>query len=981
MLSDRRIEQAIVALKKGANLLKCGKRGKPKLCPFWLSADEKMLIWYSDKKEKHLNLSSISNIVRGQKTVNFQRERWPEKEPQSLSLIYDNGECSIDLICKDKEQAESWFLGLTSLTTNTRNPKPLSDFRSNQQNTSCIYSPASFIRRKNKFASTHQDSALVPTIQNPVKFSKVRSLYGSPRCVQSRYFSDNAFDSSSEIFFSPRLRHGLEIESFLEKFVPHLPPPVPNALKSSVHTDLTKDWKMSLVKSNEEASLVLHKGDNLKDIFMWGNTPGNIFDNKHGKKADSSLPKLLDSVQSLQIQKIICGESHAALVTKQGEVFSWGEEKSGRLGHKTNINISHPKTIETLSNSRINTLALGAKHTCVLTTSGQLYTWGENMNGENEKNGAPWFPHLICDNICVSKVSCGDWHTCIISSSGSLYTFGDGTFGLLGHGDTKSISKPKQVESLKGLRVKSVACGPYHTAAVVEIIINNFKSNNPGGKLFTWGDGDGGKLGHKDGEKKLVPTCVAGLVDQDFVQVSCGNFLTVGLTVSGVVFTMGSKIHGQLGNPTAQDSCITCVDGPLKTEYVKEISSGSFHVAVLTSSGKIFTWGKGSDGQLGLGNFVNKSCPSLVEALGDRKAESISCGSNFTAVVCLHKYVSSKDHTICNGCKTVFGFTKKKHNCYNCGCTCCNSCSGNKILKAALAPDRSRRYRVCDQCFSQFENNLETSLKMDKVDKIWSEIRTYTPKVSRIFKEGGLIDEKMRSTNGVDQKKLEPQFLGGGRRWGQVDRPKCFSETGPIYFSDKKTSCSSDTDKRAKDVILYKDVSFVDNILSQEIKLLRQEVAVLIEQCQQKCSRIQQNRRKIEETCSFARDESSNCKALNDVVNLLVSQRDVLSENLSSKPDVLISKESIYRTTCSDHETMKNHSVTKVPNFGNTNETTKEVERGVYVTLCVCPNGKKSLKRVRFSRKHFNEEEAKQWWTDNGSHALQRYNADPLNLN
>ncbi|KAE8803570.1 putative E3 ubiquitin-protein ligase HERC2 [Hordeum vulgare] len=52
--------QAIAALKKGAHLLKCGKRGKPRFCPFRLSCDENLLIWYSKEKQKSLSLSSVS---------------------------------------------------------------------------------------------------------------------------------------------------------------------------------------------------------------------------------------------------------------------------------------------------------------------------------------------------------------------------------------------------------------------------------------------------------------------------------------------------------------------------------------------------------------------------------------------------------------------------------------------------------------------------------------------------------------------------------------------------------------------------------------------------------------------------------------------------------------------------------------------------------------------------------------------------------
>lgn len=67
----RDIEQAVTALKKGAYLLKYGRRGKPKFCPFRLSNDESVLIWFSGNEEKHLKLSHVSRIISGQRTVSF----------------------------------------------------------------------------------------------------------------------------------------------------------------------------------------------------------------------------------------------------------------------------------------------------------------------------------------------------------------------------------------------------------------------------------------------------------------------------------------------------------------------------------------------------------------------------------------------------------------------------------------------------------------------------------------------------------------------------------------------------------------------------------------------------------------------------------------------------------------------------------------------------------------------------------------------
>ncbi|KAA8540951.1 hypothetical protein F0562_024911 [Nyssa sinensis] len=95
-LGERDVEQAITAVKRGAYLLKYGRRGKPKFCPFRLSNDETVLIWYANKEEKQLRLIHVSRIIPGQRTAIFQRYPRPEKEYQSFSLIYGNR--SLDLV-------------------------------------------------------------------------------------------------------------------------------------------------------------------------------------------------------------------------------------------------------------------------------------------------------------------------------------------------------------------------------------------------------------------------------------------------------------------------------------------------------------------------------------------------------------------------------------------------------------------------------------------------------------------------------------------------------------------------------------------------------------------------------------------------------------------------------------------------------------------------------------------------------------------
>uniref|UniRef100_A0A0D9W8M3 FYVE-type domain-containing protein n=1 Tax=Leersia perrieri TaxID=77586 RepID=A0A0D9W8M3_9ORYZ len=1006
-MPTRGVEQAIVALKKGAHLLKCGKRGKPKFCPFRLSQDEKTLIWYSKDREKHLSLNSVSAVVLGQKTI-----------------------------CRDRDQAECWFIGLTALTSSPYSPLSLAGPKSSRQINSCTNTPRSYLQRKCRLSAA---------LDTP-RHTQVYPSYGSPKITQKKFFGGNL--DCSEALFYPRNPTFFDIDSYSDKLNPKVSNPVNHGLKEVMFINRSAQKIMQTPKLKTfEGPRVACRLDSLKDVFLWGSVLGSMLGSEDIPK---SLPRLVGSAKMLDVQTIACGENHAAIITKQGEVYSWGSDNSGRLGQKVNVSASHPKIVESLASVHVKEVAFGSKHTCAVTVSGELFEWGEGahslglMNDWYGRN--QWFPHKLfgpMDNISVSKIACGEWHTAIITSSGQLFTYGDGTFGVLGHGDTQGVARPKEVESLKGSRVISVACGPWHTAAIVEVM-SSVKGNGPSGNLFTWGDADRGKLGHADRKMKLLPTCVDSLIDHNFIQVSCGTAVTVVLTVAGIVFTVGSSRHGQLGNPQADGESICTVEGPLKTEYVREISSGSSHVAVLTMSGKVFTWGKGTEGQLGLGDYINRSSPTLVEALEGRHVENIVCGFNFTAAICLHKAMSMKDQSLCSGCQMAFGFTRKKHNCYNCGSMFCNSCTSNKITMGALAPDKNRRYRVCDDCFCQLQKVVDSSrdksgLKISKGEMFKLEIKAYTPKLSRLFKEANFVVEKA-SVQGTNQRNEHPPtpLQTKTERWGQVECPALFIsaqdsfQTQPISNNEE---CAISFSKRMHNSVVLKsgsslrftdgqreEIKMIQTELKEQVKQLHSQVTALTEQCQQKNIMVQLYKQKLDDTWLIVRDEAAKCKAAKDIIKVLNDQYNALSEKLSIgqlsenpkvTPDSIPRQPMKTKLQGNDCGNLVNHnrsiqtekecvplSNAVVPGDGPFSQqnrvrkftgdmearstvalidsVTEQIEHGVYVTFCLSPCGKKDIKRIRFSRKHFGEKEAQHWWEQNKARVYAKYKVEQM---
>ncbi|KAL7126952.1 hypothetical protein ABFS83_14G221500 [Erythranthe nasuta] len=922
---ERDIEQAITALKKGAHLLKYGRRGKPKFCPFRLANDESVLIWFSGKEEKHLKLSHVSRIVSGQRTPIFQRYPRPEKEYQSFSLIYNDR--SLDLICKDKEEAEVWFSGLKALISRGHQRKWRTETRSDGIS-SGANSPRAYTRRSSPLNSPFgSDSLQKDGAQDGAGQLRLHSPYDSPpKNGVDKAFSDVVLYAVPPKVFFPSDSASASVHSISSGGSDGM-----HGHMKGMGVDAFRVSLSSAVSSSSQGS-GHDDGDALGDVFMWGEGTGDgtvggglqRVGSSLGVKMDSLLPKALESAVVLDVQNIACGGRHASLVSKQGEIFSWGEELGGRLGHGVDSDVLHPKLIDALSNTNIELVACGEYHSCAVTLSGDLYTWGDGHFGilGHGNEVSHWVPKRVngpLEGIHVSSISCGPWHTAVVTSAGQLFTFGDGTFGVLGHGDRESVSKPREVESLKGLRTVRAACGVWHTAAVVEVMVGSSSSSNcSSGKLFTWGDGDKGRLGHGDKEPKLVPTCVAALVEPNFCRVACGHSLTVALTTSGHVYTMGSPVYGQLGNPQADGKLPSRVEGKLVKSFVEEIACGAYHVAVLSSRTEVYTWGKGANGRLGHGDVDDRNSPTLVEALKDKQVKSIACGTNFTAAICLHKWVSGVDQSMCSGCRLPFNFKRKRHNCYNCGLVFCHSCSNKKSLRASMAPNPNKPYRVCDNCFNKLKKAIETDTSShssisrrgnmnqgtsDVADKDDSRSRPQLTRFSSMesLKQGEIRSSKKNKKLEFNSSRVSP-IPNGSSQWGAS---KSFN---PVFGSSKKFFSASVPGSRivsratspisrraspprsttptptlgglASPKLVMDDVKMTNDGLSQEVIKLRAQVEGLTRKAQLQETELERTTKQLKEAIAVAGEESAKCKAAKEVIKSLTAQLKEMAERL-----------------------------------------------------------------------------------------------------
>ncbi len=90
-------------------------------------------------------------------------------------------------------------------------------------------------------------------------------------------------------------------------------------------------------------------------------------------------------------------------------------------------------------------------------------------------------------------MACGNKHSAAVTTEGELYTWGEGDYGRLGHGSLLRSKYPTKVEAIGP--VKQVACGEVHTLAL----------SKDGQTVWSFGHGELGRLGHDDTTKQLLP--------------------------------------------------------------------------------------------------------------------------------------------------------------------------------------------------------------------------------------------------------------------------------------------------------------------------------------------------------------------------------------------------------------------------------------------------------------------------------------------
>mmetsp|Transcript_2642 Transcript_2642/g.3907 ORF Transcript_2642/g.3907 Transcript_2642/m.3907 type:complete len:666 (-) Transcript_2642:112-2109(-) len=294
----------------------------------------------------------------------------------------------------------------------------------------------------------------------------------------------------------------------------------------------------------------------------------------------------------------------------QHRLFGFGSNYFHALGGSREISLSeeiHAQEYETFDDGgdgstelKVQQLACTTTSSIILNSDGIVYQTGM-IHGK-------YLPRPTKIRISERIVEiAGGRHFCLArSGSGAVYSWGAGHFGQLGQGPHLSFSeKPQVIKSLHprviGSPIVQLSCGHWHGAALTE-----------DGRIFCWGSNRKHQCGTKTPSTIVQPQHVNG-TNVIYSQVDCGKGFSIALEKStGRVYTWGAS------TACGHTSRKTCISPPrlveaLQRVVVVQISAGDSHSLAVTGGGRVFSWGSGSDGQLGVGGaFPILPRPKLV---------------------------------------------------------------------------------------------------------------------------------------------------------------------------------------------------------------------------------------------------------------------------------------------------------------------------------------------------------------------------------
>jgi alpha-tubulin suppressor-like RCC1 family protein len=357
----------------------------------------------------------------------------------------------------------------------------------------------------------------------------------------------------------------------------------------------------------------------------------------------------------------------------------FGKGDAGQLAHDEEFRAT-PTRVEQLAGKRFVGGSANWLYTLLVTDEGRVWTWGDNRYGQlgliYRRNNVLYDPEMIqpLKPLTVLEAAAGRAHTLVRTKEGLVFSFGNTEFGQLGHGTAadQASELPRPIEALKGKHIVTIGSGFDHCVALRD-----------DGRVYVWGYNGDYQLALGDESDRAVPVLHPDV--RDVVQLSVGADFALGLTNNGDVWGWGNNDIGQLGNGTtstvpkvskvstnglhfkhvigggfsalgvtrdnhvyrwgrfATEQGETGPQPVLKPELlpffdtlqqpIKALAAGGHHFLALTEDGALYSWGLNEFGQLGTGDTTARDQPTPLNFFADKRVKHVIAGMEHTVVI------------------------------------------------------------------------------------------------------------------------------------------------------------------------------------------------------------------------------------------------------------------------------------------------------------------------------------------------------------
>jgi alpha-tubulin suppressor-like RCC1 family protein len=361
-------------------------------------------------------------------------------------------------------------------------------------------------------------------------------------------------------------------------------------------------------------------------------------------------PHILDS--SKNWKQVATGEGFMMAVKSDGTLWGVGLNFAGQLGDGTTLG----KTTLTRLTQDSNWVAVscGKEFTIALKSDSTVWAWGKNNYGQlgqgtNRTNSTT--PIQIGTQSNFTSVSAGLYHSLLKDSNNKLWQVGACYTSSIASQLTQ-VGSSSDWEDFSTLNQYSYAIKQNGT--LWEFTISNGRPNGPtqignstnwqeldqssshtsfvktNGTLWALGDNSYGQFGNGNLSSSSTPVRIGN--DNDWSNVTAGANTSFAFKNDGSFWAWGRNNHAQFGNGENKSTILPINSNTNWQDVSIPLSTFNDHVSAIKNDGTLWSWGRNTNGQLGIG-VQNITHYRPIQVGNDTNWKSITAGHQFTLAI------------------------------------------------------------------------------------------------------------------------------------------------------------------------------------------------------------------------------------------------------------------------------------------------------------------------------------------------------------